>query len=91
MRQFIQSKISPTEQQEYQRRHAHYFAKFLEGHKDEFIGKQQTEALDVVQVEADNVRAAIRWAVADGEAETALTLVASTWRFCEIRGYLTEG
>ena len=47
--------------------------------------------LDVLQAEADNLQAAVRWAVARGEAEIGLRLIAALWRFVEIRGYLKLG
>jgi predicted ATPase/Tfp pilus assembly protein PilF len=91
MRQFVQSRMTSLEKEDYQVRHARYFAISLAARKNDFLGRDQTAALDVVQVEADNVRAALRCAIGTKDAETALTLIASTWRFCEIRGYLTEG
>lgn len=44
-----------------------------------------------IEDEHDNLRAALRWALETGEAETALRLVAALWQFWLARGYLREG
>lgn len=60
------------------RRHAAYYAEFAEGAK-------QPEA------EHDNLRAALRWTLTNGDGEQALRLVGALWPFWLERGYLTEG
>jgi hypothetical protein len=47
--------------------------------------------LDRLDADRENVRAAIAFAVADGDAETALALCADVWRYWSWRGNLTEG
>jgi predicted ATPase/DNA-binding SARP family transcriptional activator len=44
-----------------------------------------------LEVELDNVRAALRWALDSARADLALRLAASLWEFWWIRGRLTEG
>src|SRR5262249_42674166 len=39
----------------------------------------------------DNLRSALEWYTADGQAERALQLAASLWRFWELRGHWREG
>jgi tetratricopeptide (TPR) repeat protein len=46
--------------------------------------------LDRLELDHDNLRAALDWAVANGEAEIALRMVASVWRFWQMRGHLEE-
>ena len=47
--------------------------------------------LDLVEHDHDNVRAALAWSIAQGDAEVALRIVWSTWRFWQARAFLTEG
>jgi tetratricopeptide (TPR) repeat protein len=49
------------------------------------------ELLDRLEGDHDNLRAAVRWALEQGEAEMALRLTASAAHFRYPRGYLTEG
>jgi predicted ATPase len=48
-------------------------------------------ALDRVEVDHDNVRAALRWAVEHVRTELALRSVGALWRFWHLRGHLEEG
>ena len=54
------------------------------------FGSDQRETLDSYEREHDNVRAALDWAVGQGRTESALRILAATWRFWQIRGYLAE-
>jgi len=56
----------------------------------QFLQGSQREWLDRTQAEAGNLRAAIQWARAQGEAEIVLKFLAALWRFAEIRGYYKE-
>ena len=53
-------------------------------------GDGQRVALDQLEREHANVRAAIDWADARGDAELALGLTVAVWRFWQKRGYLRE-
>jgi tetratricopeptide (TPR) repeat protein len=44
-----------------------------------------------LQTEHENVRAALRWAIGSDEGETAMRIVAATWRFWHLAGLLSEG
>ena len=46
--------------------------------------------LDRLELDHDNLRAALDWAVASDEGEIALRLLAAVWRFWQIRGHLHE-
>ncbi len=59
-------------------RHATYYVELAEG-------AGQLEA------EQDDLRAAMRWTLANGDGERALRLVSALWPFWIERGYLTEG
>jgi non-specific serine/threonine protein kinase len=47
--------------------------------------------LDRLQEEHDNVRAALRWSIDSGDAETGMRIAASLWRFWQVRSHLAEG
>jgi predicted ATPase len=90
VRQYLRSTLSPEEEATYQRRHAGWFCRMAEDAAPQFLQGSQREWLDRIQVEAGNLRAAVQWARAQGEAEIVLKLLAALWRFAEIRGYYKE-
>jgi hypothetical protein len=55
------------------------------------FGAEQRSCLDTLEVEHDNLRAAIGFAIEQGRAELAMGLLAASWRFWQMRGYLSEG
>jgi predicted ATPase/DNA-binding SARP family transcriptional activator len=69
------------------RRHAEHFLKLAE---TEPIFNQAAW-LAQLDVERDNLRAALAWSVEAGEAGLGLRLAASLWEFWWIRGHLAEG
>jgi len=73
------------------RAHARHFAKAIEGGERGFESPQIGEWLDRMDAERENIRAAIAFAVADGDAATALALCTNAWRYWERRGNVTEG
>jgi predicted ATPase/DNA-binding CsgD family transcriptional regulator/Tfp pilus assembly protein PilF len=73
------------------RRHARWVIAFAERVEPALVGPQQEEWLDRLEAERDNIRAALAWAIAAGDAEAAQRLVGACWRFWVTRGYLTEG
>jgi tetratricopeptide (TPR) repeat protein len=73
------------------RRHASYFLELAEEAELHLVGDDQAEWLDRMSMEHDNVRAALRWTIDAGEAETGLRVAGAIWRFWQYRGYLTEG
>jgi len=73
------------------RRHAAYFLALVERAEPELRGPASERYLDALEVEHDNLRAALAWAITQDEGETALRLVAALWRFWHLRGHLTAG
>jgi predicted ATPase/DNA-binding CsgD family transcriptional regulator len=73
------------------RRHAEFYLALTEETEPELKGPRQVELLDRMEEDHDNLRAAIRWTLEQGEAEMALRLTASAAHFRYPRGYLTEG
>jgi len=59
---------------------------------DEELGRRHQKAtLDVLDVEHDNLRAALEWARAAGEIDIALRLVTALATFWRLRGHIQEG
>jgi predicted ATPase/class 3 adenylate cyclase len=72
-------------------RHARAFLALAEEAAGELPGSEQRSWLDRLDVEHDNLRAAIEWATDRPEPETAIRLGFALWRFWQKRGYLVEG
>jgi predicted ATPase/DNA-binding CsgD family transcriptional regulator len=73
------------------RRHAEHYLELAEMAEPELWRSDMVVWLDRLETEHDNLRAALRWSVGRGEAETALRLGAALSRFWQVRGHFSEG
>jgi predicted ATPase/class 3 adenylate cyclase len=73
------------------RRHAQWFLQLAEAAEPNFRGPELDRWLQALQIEHDNLRAALRWAIESDEADIGLRMAASLWRFWHLGGYLSEG
>lgn len=73
------------------RAHARHYAAAFAAADAELQGPDARRWLDRLDLERENARAAIHFAVADDDAATALALCANIWRYWERRGNLAEG
>ncbi len=73
------------------RRHAIFFTELAEHAEHELGGVEQAAALDRMEREHDNARAALAGLAGAGEAALELRLAAALGRFRYVRGYLSEG
>jgi predicted ATPase/DNA-binding XRE family transcriptional regulator len=71
--------------------HAATFLALGEEAQAELTGPRQLDWLSRLDVELDNLRAALGWFLARGDAEAALRLASALWRFWVRRGHLSEG
>ncbi|MDA0162078.1 tetratricopeptide repeat protein [Solirubrobacter ginsenosidimutans] len=71
--------------------HARAYAQLVEGGESGMESAQTGEWLDRLDADRENIRAAFTFAVADGDAETALALGADLWRYWVWRGSLNQG
>lgn len=71
--------------------HAAYFCRFGELAEAELEGPDQAAWLDSVDLEHDNVRAALEWCLSGGDPELGARLASSLDRFWSVRGHFIEG
>ena len=72
------------------KRHATWFLDMAERIAPELAGADQRRLLDQIELEHDNIRAALDRASAAGDAATAIGLAFAVWRFWQKRGHLSE-
>ena len=71
------------------RRHAGHFLAVAEGAQTRGAG--QVLGMGRLDADIDNLRAALDLAIAEGDADTELRLVAALWPYWHVRGQLAEG
>lgn len=83
------------EMEDTRRAHAAYYLALAEEAEPELAGPQQLVWLERLEQEHDNLRAALRWSLEQGEdgqsRETALRLSSALRRFWQVRGHPSEG
>ena len=92
LREFAQMLLTPTEQTDLSRRHAHYFCRLAERAEPYLTTGEQVTWLDRLEMEQDNLRAALAWCRQDpGEEPTLFAIVCSLSKFWSLRSYFKEG
>ena len=79
-----------TDAEEIRGRHAAAYHRLAIDVERDLSGDRQRAALDRLELEHANLRAAIDWADRKGDAALALETVAAIWRFWQKRGHLVE-
>ncbi len=72
-------------------RHLKAFIALAQQAQPHLFGPRRKEWLDRLEEDHDNFRTALEWAVASGNAQQAMSLSGSFWRFWQMRGHLHEG
>jgi predicted ATPase/class 3 adenylate cyclase len=72
-------------------RHAAWVLQMLERAEPNLHGPEQALWMDRLDVEYDNARGAMEWAIDRGDGETALRIGCYLWWFWIVRGSTTEG
>ncbi|WP_344524920.1 AfsR/SARP family transcriptional regulator, partial [Streptomyces rectiviolaceus] len=78
------------ETKDVRRRHAHHYADLAARAAPQLLGPGQQQWLHRLDTEAVNLRAALEWAAADGDAALALSLANSLTWYWFLRGRLGE-
>jgi predicted ATPase len=91
IREFSLERLEESaDREDVRRRHAQVFLSLAETAAPQLTRPERKRWLDRMELEHDNVRAALSWFVSRNEAEDAMRMVASTWRFWHMRGHLRE-
>ena len=78
VRQYGLSKLTEqSEAEEARRRQANFFVNLAERSDEGLRDTRQMESLATLDAEHDNLRAALRWSIENGNADLALRLVAA--------------
>jgi predicted ATPase/DNA-binding CsgD family transcriptional regulator len=73
-------------------RHRDWYVALAERAQTSLTGSEQLVWLDRLDLEHDNLRAALDWSIkGETNAEAALRLTGAMWRFWDMRGYISEG
>src|SRR5215216_5206437 len=93
VRQYAREKLEEGgEAEEVRRRHASFFLTLAEEAEPRLRGPEDMEWLERLEVEHDNMRAALSWAMEQEEAdELGLRLAGALWLFWEGHGHYGEG
>ena len=91
LREYAADKLSETGELELlQDRHLAYFVALGDHAERELVGPDQVAWLDRLEVEFDNIRAALSWSFAK-DREAGLRLVSALSRFWRVRGNYSDG
>ncbi len=92
IREYCLDKLAETVEGEMVRdRHRDFYVGFAEDEELKLLGREQVVALERLEADHDNLRAALRWCLDRGETEPALRLGSALWRFWDTHGYVREG
>jgi predicted ATPase/class 3 adenylate cyclase len=92
IRQFAQEKLAASGEEAHLRdRHLKFFTEWTEQVEPKLRGSEQAAWWDQMEVEHDNIRSALVWSLAGGDAQSGLRLAGAARWFWLPRGYLREG
>jgi non-specific serine/threonine protein kinase len=90
-RQYAQEKLfDSNESERVQNHHLVFFMKLAEEAEAKLTGPEQGEWLDQLEIEQNNLRAALLWGL-ERNAEAGLRLVSALWLFWFMRAHFIEG
>jgi len=82
---------SSGEGEELRRRHADHFLDLAEQAAEELRGASESQWLERLEAEHNNLRAALAWSSAANATELQLRIAGALWLYWFGRGYLSEG
>jgi predicted ATPase/DNA-binding XRE family transcriptional regulator/Tfp pilus assembly protein PilF len=91
IREYAQQHLGNGEDAHLRQRHARYFARVARRVPDRLRGPEQSVCLAELDIQSDDFRGALEWALIAADAETAGALAAGLWPFWRARGRHAEG
>jgi predicted ATPase/class 3 adenylate cyclase len=92
IREYAQERLELSgEAVEIRRLHAEYYLALAEQGASELQGPEEATWLERLEIDHDNMRAALSWTLQWEEAELGMRLAGALWRFWDMRGYYGEG
>jgi non-specific serine/threonine protein kinase len=92
IRQYAGEKLRESgESETIRNRHLDYFLKFAQEVEPRLHSPEQFEWLERLDVEHDNLRAALDWSLGEGRVEKGLRLVIALLWYWDMRAYWSEG
>ena len=92
IRDFAIEKLDASDEaQAIRQRHLEAFLALAEKAGPQVQGNEQRRWLDLLELEHDNMRAALEHAISASKVDAASRMVSAVWRFWQVRGYLREG
>ncbi|MFC0625082.1 ATP-binding protein [Kribbella deserti] len=92
IREFAMSQLEQSGRyDEVARRHAAFHVALVEQAEAHLRGPNQGDWLNRLDLDLDNLRVAITWALRTGATAEAMRLAGGLWLFCYLRGYYAEG
>src|SRR5438309_1898102 len=92
IREFALERLAESEERDLLRmRHARAYLAFAEEARPHVQESDQRHWLDLLELEHDNLRAALESSIGDRRVADACRLVYALWRFWQVRGHLVEG
>lgn len=73
------------------RSHAEAITALVEDAEPRLEGTEQIEVLNKLQTDRSNIKAAVEWAIENGETDLALRACSASWRFWHLKSHLDEG
>ena len=93
LRQFAVEKLdtSPEERATIAARHAAFYLALADAATGKVVSSEQSEWLERIEREHDNIRAALAWTSGSADVELGLRLCTALWPFWQRRCHLAEG
>jgi predicted ATPase/class 3 adenylate cyclase len=92
IREYALDRLAESDERDLIRtRHSRAYLTLAEQARPYVQGSDQKRWLDLLELEHDNLRAALWWSIESARAEDACRFVFALWRFWQVRGHLVEG
>lgn len=93
IRQYVLQRLTEHDEENKLRNlHLAWYVSFAEQCKSQWRGPRQREVFNQLEVEHDNLRAALEWSKTNSQSiQAGLLLGSALWRFWEIQNHLREG